>query len=45
MLPLVAKTVDDKDGSVRDVAIHCFGLLKGRLGEDFMAKFIKDLNP
>lgn len=45
MLPAVSKVVEDKDGTVRDNAIHCMGVLKGRLGEALMQKFIKDLNP
>lgn len=36
LLPAIAKVVEDKDGTVRDNAIHCMGLLKGRLGEDLM---------
>ena len=44
LLPAVQKVVDDKDGTVRDNAIHCMGLLKGRLGDDIMQKYIKDLN-
>ena len=45
LLPAVSKVVEDKDGTVRDNAIHCMGVLKGRLGEALMQKFIKDLNP
>lgn len=36
LLPAVQKAVDDKDGTVRDNAIHCMGILKGRLGDSIM---------
>lgn len=40
----VAKATDDKDGGVRDTALHCMGILKGRL-TDKADKYLKDLNP
>lgn len=45
LLPAVKKVMDDKDGTVRDNALHCMGILKGRLDEGIMTPFIKDLNP
>lgn len=45
LLPAIAKVMDDKDGTVRENALHCMGILKGRLGEGMLTKFIKDLNP
>lgn len=36
LLPAVKKVMDDKDGTVRDNALHCMGLLKGRLGDSIM---------
>jgi hypothetical protein len=40
----MVKVVDDKDGGVRDSALHCMGILKGRLGESVMSKYLKDIN-
>lgn len=44
LLPAMAKAMDDKDGGVRDLALHCMGILKGRLGESVMSKYLKDVN-
>lgn len=44
LLPAMVKVMDDKDGGVRDLALHCMGILKGRLGESVMSKFLKDVN-
>lgn len=44
-LPAIQKMIDDKDGGVRDNALHCMGILKGRLGEAIVSKYVKDLNP
>jgi len=44
LLPAVVKVMEDKDGTVRDNALHCMGILKGRLGEGAVGKLIKDLN-
>jgi len=40
----MVKAIDDKDGGVRDAALHCFGILKGRLGETIFVKYAKDVN-
>lgn len=45
LLPAVQKAVDDKDGGVRDNAVHCLGILKARLGESVMSKYLAGLNP
>lgn len=45
LLPAIKKVMDDKDGTVRDNALHCMGILKGRLGDSIMQTYIKDLNP
>lgn len=45
LLPTMQKVVDDKDGGVRDAAVHCMGILKGRLGESVMSKYTAGLNP
>jgi len=38
------KAIDDKDSGVRDVALHCFGILKGRYGDTIMAKYMKGID-
>lgn len=43
-LTAVKKAIDDKDGGVRDVALHCMGIFKGRL-EGGADQFLKDVNP
>ena len=43
-LPAIAKVMEDKDGGVRDTALHCMGLLKGRLKDAIIGKFLKALN-
>jgi len=37
--------MEDKDGGVRDTALHCMGLLKGRLKDAIIGKYVKSLNP
>jgi len=32
-MPAMAKVIDDKDAVVREAALHCMGILKGRLTE------------
>ena len=44
VLPAVLKSMEDKDGTVRDSALHCMGILKGRLTESVTAKYLKDVN-
>ena len=44
LLPAMQKVVEDKDGGVRDTAVHCMGILKGRLGESVMSKYIAGMN-
>ena len=36
--------MDDKDSTVRDNAINCMGIFKGRLDENTMSKYLKNLN-
>jgi len=36
LAPALAKAIDDKDGTVRDAALQCAGILKGRLGATVM---------
>jgi len=43
-MPAMVKAIDDKDGTVRDAALHCMGILKGRYGET-VDKYLKDVNP
>ena len=43
LVPGVKARLEDKDGMVRDIAIHCMGILKGRI-PDKVEKYIKDLN-
>jgi hypothetical protein len=38
------KAVDDKDSGVRDAALHCVGILKGRYGEAIMSKYLKGID-
>ena len=33
LLPAMAKVIDDKDGTVRQNALHCMGILKARCGD------------
>jgi hypothetical protein len=40
----MVKAVEDKDGTVRDTALHCMGILKGRL-TDAVAKHLDKVNP
>ena len=40
----MVKAIEDKDGGVRDTALHCMGILKGRLTESVTAKYLKDIN-
>jgi hypothetical protein len=44
LLPAILKVIEDKDGGVRDAALHCMGILKGRLGESVCSKYLKDVN-
>jgi hypothetical protein len=39
------KSSDDMAGDVRDAALSCIGIFKGRLGESSMSKYLSDLNP
>ena len=41
----IMKTSDEKDAEVRDAALSALGVMKGRLGESAMTKFLSDLNP
>lgn len=45
LLPAVTKAIDDKDGGVRDTALHCMGILKGRLTESVTSTYTKKLVP
>tara|TARA_B110000285_G_C15140199_1_gene630193 strand:+ start:440 stop:1138 length:699 start_codon:yes stop_codon:yes gene_type:complete len=42
--PAMAKAVEDKDGTAREAALQCAGILKGRLGAA-MDPHLKALNP
>ena len=44
LLPILLKVVDDKEGEVREAALHCMGILRGRLGEEALSKYLKDIN-
>jgi hypothetical protein len=39
------KMSDDPAGDVRDAALSCLGIMKGRLGESAMSKYLTDMNP
>jgi hypothetical protein len=39
------KSSEDMAGDVRDAALSCLGIFKGRLGESSMSKYFTDLNP
>lgn len=43
-LKALAVAMEDKDGGVRDTALHCMGIFKGRIA-DKAEKYVKDLNP
>ena len=45
LMPAMVKAMDDKDGTVRDTALHCMGILQGRLGAAVMDKYLKGVNP
>jgi len=45
LMPAMSKAIEDKDGTVRDSALHCMGILKGRYGEAVMDKYLKNINP
>lgn len=44
ILPAIAKVVDDKDPGVRQAALHCVGVMVGRLGDDVVSKYLKNVN-
>jgi hypothetical protein len=44
LLAALIKLSDDQAGDVRDAALSTLGILKGRLGESGMSKFLADLN-
>lgn len=37
--------MEDKDAKVREVALHCVGIITGRVGDDAMQSYLKDANP
>ena len=39
------KLSEDPDGEVRNSALQCIGIFKGRLGEGAMSNYFKDMNP
>ena len=39
------KNSEDSAADVRDAALSALGIMKGRLGEAYMGKFLSDLNP
>ena len=41
----MVKALDDKDAGVRELALHCMGILKGRYSEATIAKYLKDIIP
>lgn len=41
----MVKALDDKDAGVRETALHCMGILKGRYSEATIAKYLKDVIP
>ena len=43
-MPVVQKIIDDKDAQVRETALHCMGILKGRYGESIAAKYLDKVN-
>ena len=44
LLPAMVKAIEDKDAGVRETALHCMGILKGRLGDGVTSKYLKDIN-
>lgn len=44
LIPALVKLSDDPDGDVRNSGLQCLGILKGRLGESAMSKFLNDMN-
>lgn len=42
-MPPMVKVVEDKDGNVRDSALYCVGILKGRLGESLVDKYLSKI--
>ena len=45
IIPPLVKNSDDSAADVRDAALNVLGILKGRLGESAMSKYLQDLNP
>ena len=45
ILPILVKTSDDNMADVRDASLSALGVMKGRLSEAIMSKYISDLNP
>ena len=45
LIPIMVKALDDKDAGVRELALHCMGILKGRYSEATIAKYLKDIIP
>lgn len=45
MLQALNKLTEDPQSEVRDAALSTLGIMKGRLGESAMSKFLTDLNP
>jgi len=44
LLPAMVKAIDDKDAGVRETALHCMGILKGRLGDGVTSKHLAGVN-
>jgi hypothetical protein len=44
LMPVMVKAIEDKDGAVREAALHCMGILKGRYGESVAAKYLDKVN-
>lgn len=45
ILTALSKATDDPQSEVRDAALSAMGILKGRIGETAMTKFLAELNP
>ena len=37
------KCIDDKDGAVRETTLHVIGIMKAKLGEQYMEKYLEKI--
>ena len=45
LVPILVNLIDDKNQAVKDSTLHLLGILKGKLGDEKMSPFFKDIKP